>query len=110
MKTTRYSIHCPACGGDVPTSVLPWGAKAFQCPACAEFLTYESNHWAAAWIGGFLLGLVIAFFLGVPWYILFPAAAAATPVFFCLLIFIVGLIRPPRVILLKDKKYDGYFS
>jgi len=94
----------------VPTSVLPWGASAFQCPACGESLAHEGNYLGAAWFGGFLLGLVIAFFFGVPWYILFPAAAVATPVFFCLLVFIVGLIKPPRVILLKDKKYDRYIS
>jgi hypothetical protein len=100
---SRYSMRCPACGGDVPTSVVRWGASSFQCPKCREFLAYENKYDGAIWTASVPIALVTMFLLGLRDYYMLFVALAATPIIAFLLLFVVGLVSPPRARLIDAK-------
>lgn len=107
QKTHRYTVICPSCGNPVPISAIPRWIRAFQCPFCGAWLEYERGHVSLAGTVCLPLGLLACYLAGLRAYWLFFAALAASPIIFSLLIFIVGLIVPPRAVLIREKTDDS---
>ena len=102
---SRYSHPCPACGVIIRPSEIPYG-DSFSCPACGEWLKYDSKYTLVICIVSFLVATILAWHMGYRDAMLVFVTICATALLSILGAFFEGVIHAPGFKRVQGKAFD----
>jgi uncharacterized paraquat-inducible protein A len=106
---SRYSKKCPGCGAVILPSELS-REDSFQCPSCGEWLTYDKRYTTAIWAVSVAVAIFISLHMGYRDVTFILVTAGATWILGLLGLFIVGILIPPPLQIVRGKPFDKTVS